>query len=406
MSEWPIVTLGEIAAAEPSAISKPYGSAILKEDYVATGIPVVRGINLTNGVFNDDDFVFIPETVARKMPGAQLTSGDLVVTHRGTVGQVSMIPRTSRHERYVASTSHVKVRLDPTKAHPEFFYYWFSSSRGRESILENVSTVGVPGLAQPVATVKRLRVPLPAIKEQRAIAEVLGTLDDKIATNDHVSTTSMELAGLIYDDRAQEQDSIRMSQVLNPILGGTPSKAQPEFWGGDLSWASARDVAAASHGSLLRTEDHITALAIERTKAKPLPAGSVVLTARGTVGAVARLATASSFNQSCYGFKLDRLPASLLYFGVLRAAQHAKEIAHGSVFDTISMNSFDHLFLPAWQPDELGSLSTKLDPLLHGVDCRVAENVTLAATRDALLTQLMSGKMRVREAEKKVEELV
>ncbi len=90
-----------------------------------SGVPVVRGVNLARGIFHDDDFVFIDSTVADRMPGAELNSGNLVVTHRGTIGQVSMIPRTPGYERYVASTSHVNqaVRLDPKRAVPEY-YYW------------------------------------------------------------------------------------------------------------------------------------------------------------------------------------------------------------------------------------------------------------------------------------------
>src|SRR6266404_3950979 len=127
MSEWPIVRFEDLADSSKSAFSKPYGSAILKEDYVPSGVPVVRGVNLRNGIFLDDDFVFISDAKADQMPGANLTSGDLVFTHRGTIGQVSMIPRDRKHARYVLSTSHVKARLDPGRAMPEFYYYYFSS---------------------------------------------------------------------------------------------------------------------------------------------------------------------------------------------------------------------------------------------------------------------------------------
>src|SRR5437899_1715439 len=123
MSEWPWVRLEEVAADERSSISKPYGSAIVREDYVPEGVPVVRGVNLSLGRFHDDDFVFITHELADKMPGARLQPGDLVFTHRGSVGQVSMIPRHPRFPRYAVSTSQVKARLDPHKASPEFFFY-------------------------------------------------------------------------------------------------------------------------------------------------------------------------------------------------------------------------------------------------------------------------------------------
>jgi len=183
MTEWPLVRLGDIAADEKSAISKPYGSAIIRDDYRDAGVPVVRGVNLARGRFYDDEFVFISEDLADRMPGARLQPGDLVFTHRGSVGQISMIPRAPRFHRYTLSTSQVKARLDPTRAIPEFFYYWFLSPAGRHSILQSVSTVGVPGLARPVETIKSLPVPLPPLDEQRRIAGVLGALDDLIDTD-------------------------------------------------------------------------------------------------------------------------------------------------------------------------------------------------------------------------------
>ena len=194
MSEWPTVQFQKLAADAKSAFSKPYGSAITKEDYLPQGVPVVRGVNLRKGIFLDDEFVFIDDTTADRMPGANLAPGDLVFTHRGTIGQVSMIPRSARYPRYVLSTSQVKARLNSNRALPEFYYYWFSSSDGQHELLRNVSTVGVPGLGQPVATIKSLRVPHPPLAVQKAIADVLGALDDKIAVNDGLARYATRLA--------------------------------------------------------------------------------------------------------------------------------------------------------------------------------------------------------------------
>jgi type I restriction enzyme S subunit len=403
MSEWLSVPLEELAADERSAISKPYGSAMVKDDYRLSGVPVVRGVNLTSGIFHDDDFVFIGPELVDKMPGAQLTSGDLVVTHRGTVGQVSMIPRSPKYERYVTSTSQVKVRLDPVRALPEFYYYWFTSTVGRRTILEHVSTVGVPGLVQPVATVKRLQVPYPPLRTQRAIADVLGAIDGKIAANTKLATTAGELAGLIYDLSAARSDARPMSDVLTPVLGGTPARSRADFWSGDQLWASAKDITGAPFGVLLSTDKKITEAAVAGTKAKPLPAGSVILTARGTVGAVARLAVPASFNQSCYGFVPGDIPPSVLYFAITRAVLRAREIAHGSVFDTITMKTFDHLPFPDFDTEALATTEGRIGPLLQVVAGVVRENSSLAATRDTLLPQLVSGKLRVKDAEKVLE---
>ncbi len=243
-------------------------------------------------------------------------------------------------------------------------------------------------------------VELPSLAVQRATAEVLGALDDKIAANTNLAFKAMGLASLLFDRATIDARVVAMSEVLTPVLGGTPSRARDDYWGGSNLWISAKDATNASNSVVLGTEEHISDLAIRETKAKPLPAGSVILTARGTVGAVARLAVPASFNQSCYGFAPDGIPSSILYFGIRRAADRAKAIAHGSVFDTITMKTFQHLEFPSFSPADAAQLDARLAPLLAAVDEAMRSNRTLAATRDTLLPQLMSGNLRVRDLER------
>ncbi|TAM66864.1 MAG: restriction endonuclease subunit S [Microbacteriaceae bacterium] len=255
------------------------------------------------------------------------------------------------------------------------------------------------GSAQPSLNRNFLRmipVAVPSLAEQQAIAEVLGALDDKIAANTAVAYKAEELASLVYDLVTASWPRVPLSELLDPVLGGTPSRSREDYWadGADL-WISARDITSAPMHVLLDTAEKITESAITTTKAKPLPTGSVILTARGTVGEVARLVRPASFNQSCYGFRPERIPPSLLFFSILCATERAKAIAHGSVFDTITKSTFDDLSL-AWDSESADHAESAIAPLLDAVTGAIEENRTLAATRDALLPQLMSGKLRVR----------
>lgn len=305
------------------------------------------------------------------------------------------------HEPTTWESSIIRARLNPSIADARFYFYYFSSPAGRrqmETIVEQVAAAGIR-----LTELGKLAVPFPSFQVQQAIAEVLGALDDKIAANTKLAGAAFALAGLVYD-RAVATSPVRtMSDVLTPILGGTPSRADSDLWGGSQLWASAKDVTGANSGVIVDTEEKISDLAVVRTKAKPLPKGSVILTARGTVGAVARLARPSSFNQSCYGFAPGALPAGVLYFSILRATERAKAFAHGSVFDTITMKTFDHLHLPDLNTSETTSLEALVVPLLDTVTATVTQSASLAATRDALLPQLMSGKLRVKDAEKVLE---
>ena len=79
----------------------PFGSNIKKECFVKTGVPVLNGSNLTGIALNDDEFRYVTEEKADSLGKANAHRSDVVVTHRGTLGQISFIPETSKYERYV-----------------------------------------------------------------------------------------------------------------------------------------------------------------------------------------------------------------------------------------------------------------------------------------------------------------
>lgn len=391
MSAWRSVRLEELAADERSAISKPYGSAMVKDDYRLRGIPVVRGVNLAQGIFHDDDFVFISPGLADKMPGAQLTSGDLVVTHRGTVGQVSMIPREPRYERYVPSTSQVKVRLDPARGVPEFFYYWFCSPLGRRTILEHVSTVGVPGLVQPVATVKRLMVPNPPLQEQRAIAEVLGTLDDKIAANTKLIALLDAHMALEYtaavDSGTREAQLSTVAEFHNrrrvPL-----SARERELRPGTVPYYGASGV----FGSVNEAIFHEPLVLVGED-------GSVINTDGTPV--VQYIWGPAWVNNHAHVLTGVGVSTEVLYLAIARA--QVATLVTGAVQPKINMGNLKQLVLelPARNVDRL---ETIVGAETASKRRAVAATRTLTATRDALLPPLMSGKLRVKDAEKVLED--
>lgn len=337
-----------------------------------------------------------------------LEAGDIIIETAGgsprrPTGRTLMVTQRTLElfDKPVTCSSFARfIRIDPNLADSEFIF-WQLQHLYRTGVLETfqVQHTGVARF-QYTTFANTFRFSLPPRAEQQAIAEVLGALDDKIAANTKLAATADELAGHIYDTTVREWNRKPISALLTPVLGGTPSRANDEFWAPATNlWISARDITGAPSRVVLDTAEKISPLATTNTKAKPLPVGSVILTARGTVGAVARLARPAAFNQSCYGFSPGAVPAEVLFFSILRAAEQAQKIAHGSVFDTITKSTFDHLEM-AWDAIEASELSLQLAPLFRAIDTALEENHTLAAIRDALLPQLMSGRLRVRDAEK------
>ncbi|WP_433500550.1 restriction endonuclease subunit S [Sphaerimonospora sp. CA-214678] len=409
MAEWPLVRFEELAAKEKSSFSKPYGSAYTKEDYVSTGVPLVRGVNLGAGRFHDDDFVFITPEKADSLPGANLTPGDLVITHRGTIGQVSMIPRSPKHERYVLSTSQVKARLDASRALPEFYYYWLLSPAGQREILQHVSTVGVPGLVQPVATVKSFKVPHPPLGEQQAVATVLSTLDDKIAVNERIAATSRELGLALFAQALLDEDPLEtaVESIVSTLTRGvTPKYSESPDDLIVLNQKCVRDGRVNLKPSRLTLREKVKV-------PKLLQANDVLVnsTGVGTLGRVARWtcdidATVDS-HIAIVRFDPTKVDPVCAGFAMLRAQTEIEALGEGSTGQTeLSRAQLGALEIALPNPDRQHELREKLDSLEEQADQAMAESAVLAALRDTLLPQLMSGRLRIRDAEKIVEDVI
>ena len=206
-SDWPVVTVENLS--EKVAMG-PFGSSIKVSTFVPDGVPIISGQHL-HGVRVDETpgFNFITHEHAQRLANANARRGDVVFTHAGNIGQVAYIPECSRFERYVISQRQFYLRCDSSKAIPEFVVRYFTSAEGQHQLLANASQVGVPSIAQPVTYLRTLRVPLPPLPEQRRIAHVLGTLDDKIELNRRMNATLEAMARALFRSWFVDFDPVR-----------------------------------------------------------------------------------------------------------------------------------------------------------------------------------------------------
>ena len=136
----------------------------------------------------------------------------------------------------------------------------------------------------------------------------------------------------------------RLSDVINLIGGGTPKRSKKEFWDGDIPWLSVKDF---NHGGryVEESDETITKLGLEKSSTKLLQPGMLIISARGTVGELAQLKSEMAFNQSCYGIDANThyLQNDYLYYLLKLKIRELKLIAHGSVFDTITRETFENI---------------------------------------------------------------
>lgn len=315
----------------------------------------------------------------------------VIAMYGATVGALSIIgsPMATNQACCV-------LKPDESKLHYKYLYYWLLHHR--RSIVDMANGAAQQNLS--VGTIKQLVVDFPPIETQNALADALGSLDDKIAANKAVIGKTLALQDALFEKVLPTTSSISLREVCEPILGGTPKRSDDEAWVGSNRWASVADMTSARNSHLISTAEHISDLAITTRRFAPLPAGGVLLSARGTVGHVVSVVFPTSFNQSAYGFVAPKGFEPALRLVIRGAVAELKSKSYGSVFSTITKDQINECQVPDIFNDSYAELNADLAALEKRIIAAELENETLARTRDELLPLLMSGRITVAGASK------
>ena len=175
----------------------PFGSNIKVECFVEKGVPVLNGSNLDGFVLKEDSFRYVTTDKADSLGKANAHRGDVVITHRGTLGQIVFIPQNSLHDRYVISQSQFRVKCND-KILPEYLVYYFHTRIGQHKLLANASQVGVPALARASTTFQTIEIEVPELKHQRKIVDLLEIIRQKIEVNNAINENLQAQAQALF----------------------------------------------------------------------------------------------------------------------------------------------------------------------------------------------------------------
>ncbi|WP_454978326.1 restriction endonuclease subunit S [Corynebacterium propinquum] len=362
-----------------------------------TGYKFLRITDIANGSV---DFNTVPnvELDRRDLPRYQLEFGDIVIARTGaSTGAASYFMGP---ENVVFASYLVRFRIKPT-ANSRFVSYVLRSETWKDFIYANAFAKS----AQPNLSANSMsgfEFDLPDFETQRAIADVLGALDDKIAANQRIADSITDLQSAIWNRAIQDVERVPVGSVALPQLGGTPARKVQENWTNEIPWSSVADMTAANGKYLLNTAEGISIECAKTRRFAPLPAGAVLLSARGTVGKVVTLVSPTSFNQSAYGFTEPENRSAALRLAIEGIVEELRSKSYGSVFSTITKGTILECTVPNVFHEEYSDLHSHLGMLEDRAISAVQENQVLAATRDELLPLLMNGKITVDEAEEAV----
>ena len=154
------------------------------------------------------------------------------------------------------------------------------------------------------------------------------------------------------------------------IGGGTPKTSVAKYWDGDIPWLSVKDFNN-DYRHVLSAEKHITEAGLNNSSTKLLQKNDIIISARGTVGEIAMISSPMAFNQSCYGIRAVKgIDSTFLYYLLKNSIEKLKRMSHGSVFDTITRDTFSTLIVDV--PDE--DIQKKIGNCLADIDDKIELN--------------------------------
>lgn len=353
----------------------PFGSNIKVDCFVDKGIPVLNGSNLEGFELSEKSFRYVTEEKADSLKKANAHKGDVVITHRGTLGQIVYIPQTAQRDRYVISQSQFRVKCNK-KVLPEYFVYYFHTPIGQHKLLSNASQVGVPALARPSSTFQKIEIEIPDLETQKKVVKLIGSLQTRIKTNAEIN-----------DNLQQQAQAIYASMFVD--------NADPTWQQGHLS-----DLVTVRYGKdHKKLTDGIYPVygsgGIMRHVERPLyDKESVLIPRKGTLNNVMYV-NQPFWSVDTMFYTEMRLPnvAKFVYHFV-----KAKDLASmnaGSAVPSMTtdiLNAMEVAIPPASVLEEFESL---VAPMYRAMQENDAQSNKLADLRDTLLPKLMSGEIDV-----------
>lgn len=441
MGDWYTGQIGDLFDLVP-------GFAFKSRDFCPSGVPVIKIKNIKAGYFSSHDLSFVDERFLKERPEKVARFDDLLITMSGNrhdgspdtwVGKVAPF---RRGENFLINQRVGALRLkSAVKADARYFGFLLSSWPFQNLFISIATSSGGQANLSP-QQILTAPIRYPDLKTQQRLSELLGALDDKIELNRRMNATLEEMARAIFKDWFVDFGPVRaktegrepylnrkiwelfpdhldvdgnpegwnerpLSSFLDIIGGGTPKTSIADYWGGDIPWFSVVDTPPEGNVFVIYTNSQLTREALNKSSARLVPEGTTIISARGTVGNLAMAGQEMAFNQSCYGLRgQGDIGDYFVYLAAERMVGRLNQMAHGSVFSTITRATFENVSFALADGKILREFENSVGPLFSRVKSNVVENRTLAAIRDLLLPRLMSGEITIKDAEKEAAEAV
>ncbi len=435
--EWRCCTIGELCDSKVAELQTgPFGTQLHAHDYVEAGVPVVPTEAIRNRQIDHSLLPMISPGKAEELARHRLQLGDILFARRGVqaTGHIGYVRAAEVGFLCGTGAIRLRVRRNDESLSPEFLSHVLANPASVAWFKFHAIGATMPNLNEGI--IRSFPLLLPPLPEQHVIAKILSTLDDKIELNRRLSETLEATAQVLFTSWFVDFDPVRakaegshaglpkpiaqlfpesfedsdlgeipkgwrvakMGDEVATVLGGTPSRAEPRYWGGDIPWINSGE---ANEFRIVEPTEFITDDGLESSATKLLPLRTTVIAITGaTLGQVSLTEIATCANQSIVGvIGKSELPSEFLYFWVKSRIHDLLASETGGAQQHINKNDVNDLRVLVADEPIMRAFIARALPCFDRIKNCCLESLTLRVLGDALLPRLISGELRVKQAE-------
>ena len=380
-TKWESVKLEEFVTLIESG-SRPEGGV----GNISSGAFSLGGehIHATRGVIDLSTPKYVPLQFFNEAKRGILREYDILLCKDGALtGKVALL-RNELNGQNAMINEHVFIIRCQNLDSQKYLFNFLYSNFGQGILKANITGAAQGGLNS--TNLKNIKIPLPPLEVQQQIVEECEAIDQAAqAAQTTIEQTKQAIEELVSSLASQYKPE-RFTNYVEIISGGTPKTDVAEYWNGNIPWLSVADFSSVNR-YVEKTEKHITELGLKNSNTRYLEVGDLIISARGTVGALAQLKVPMTFNQSCYGLRGNsQINNGYLFYILKQEIKQLKERAVGATFGAIIKSTFDNIQIPVPPIAEQEALVAEIEQL----EQRIAEAqaiITAAPDRKQAIVQ-------------------
>lgn len=387
MSEWREVTLQDVVTVLGDGL---HGTPMYDDngEYY-----FVNGNNLSKGKILLKESTRRASEVEYLKYKKPLNDRTILISINGTLGNIALYNNEKCFLGKSACYFNVKEDVDK-----QFIRYVVTNKNFQTYISEFAHGTTIKNLS--LKTLREFPFELPTFKEQKAIATVLGSLDDKIDLLHRQNTTLECMAETLFrqwfvEEAQEDWEKKRIGDVLTTVLGGTPSTKKPDYWGGTVPWINSGEI---NKFRIYEATKFISELGLKKSNAKLLPVGSTVVAITGaTLGQVSLLEIETCANQSVVGIvPSEQLPKEYVFLWIKLKIEEIILNETGGAQPHINKNDINDTQIVIPPADLLLEKNKIFEAWFNKITTNVFQIKNLEKLRDTILPKLMTGEIRVK----------